>query len=139
MQHFSFSADDLAAIAFERYHHPEPFVQRKLEVLWLKHQGLTHDDIARLAGVCRSSVQRYLAEFLRGGLDANLNLIERVWKFVKKEALRAVYHGTYEEFTGAGQTHYRFSRIPSALRVSSRKSGSKAAAKRFLAMLSLDG
>ena len=35
------------------------------------------------------------------GYSPNLNLIERVWKFVKKEALRAVYHGTYEEFTGA--------------------------------------
>lgn len=70
MQRITFSADDITTIAFERYHHPEPFVQRKLEVLWLKHQGLTHDDIARLAGVSRSSVQRYLAEFLRGGLDA---------------------------------------------------------------------
>src|SRR5438046_7973246 len=31
----------------------------------------------------------------------NLNLIERVWRFVKKECLRAVYHATYEGFTGA--------------------------------------
>jgi transposase len=70
MQRVTFSADDLATLAFERYHHPEPFVQRKLEVLWLKYQGQTHDDIARLAGVSRSSVQRCLAEFRRGGLDA---------------------------------------------------------------------
>jgi transposase len=70
MQRTTFTADDLAAIAFERYHHPEPFVQRKLEVLWLKAQGLTHEAIARLAGVARSSVQRYLRDFRRGGLDA---------------------------------------------------------------------
>jgi transposase len=70
MQRITFSANDITAIAFERYHHPEPFVQRKLEVLWLKHQGQTHDDIARLAGVSRSSVQRWLAEFRRGGLAA---------------------------------------------------------------------
>jgi transposase len=31
----------------------------------------------------------------------NLNLIERVWRFVKKESLRARYHATYEEFTTA--------------------------------------
>jgi transposase len=31
----------------------------------------------------------------------NLNLIERVWKFVKKECLRALYHANYEQFTGA--------------------------------------
>jgi transposase len=31
----------------------------------------------------------------------NLNLIERVWKFVKKECLRAKYHETYEAFTSS--------------------------------------
>ncbi len=68
MRHITFSADDLRAIALERYHHPDPRVQRKMTVLWLKHQGLPHEDIARLAGVSRRSVQRYLAEFLQGGL-----------------------------------------------------------------------
>ena len=70
MSRIAFSEDDLSAIAFERYHHPEPFVQRKLEVLWLKSQGLAHHDLARLADVSRASVQRYLREFLSGGLDA---------------------------------------------------------------------
>jgi transposase len=31
----------------------------------------------------------------------NLNLIERLWRFVKKECLSARYRGTYEDFTGA--------------------------------------
>ena len=70
MSRITFTADDLSAIAFERYHHPEPFVQRKLEVLWLKAQGVGHHDIARLAGVSRASVQRYLREYRTGGLDA---------------------------------------------------------------------
>ena len=30
-----------------------------------------------------------------------MNLIERVWRFVKKETLRAHYHPTYEAFTTA--------------------------------------
>src|SRR5262245_53879491 len=70
MSRIAFTDDDLSTIAFERYHHPAPFVQRKLEVLWLKSQGLAHHTIARLAGVSRASVQRYLREFLNGGLDA---------------------------------------------------------------------
>jgi transposase len=70
MSRITFTEDDRSAIAFERYHHPEPFVQRKLEVLWLKSQGLAHHDIARLAGVSRASVQRYLREYLTGGLGA---------------------------------------------------------------------
>jgi transposase len=70
MSRITFPEDDLSAIACERYHHPEPFVQRKLEVLWLKSQGLAHREIARLAGVGRATVQRYLREYLTGGLDA---------------------------------------------------------------------
>ena len=33
----------------------------------------------------------------------NLNLIERVWKFVKAECLRSKYYASYEEFTTAIQ------------------------------------
>jgi transposase len=69
MRSFRFSAADLEAIAHDRYHHPDPRVLRKMEVLWLKHHGLTHQDIAELAGVSRSSVQRYLDEYLHGGLE----------------------------------------------------------------------
>jgi transposase len=68
MRSITFSAEEVEAIAHDRYHHPDPRVQRKMEVLWLKHKGLTHDDIADLAGVSRSSVQRYLDEYLQGGL-----------------------------------------------------------------------
>jgi hypothetical protein len=39
----------------------------------------------------------------------------------------------------SGATRHRFSSIPSPRRISSRKLGSRAAAKRFLAMLSLEG
>lgn len=69
MREFRFSAEVLAEIRHDRYHHPHPRVQRKMEVLWLKSRGLTHADIAALAGVSPRSVQRYLDEFLQGGLD----------------------------------------------------------------------
>lgn len=68
MRHFTFTPEDLAAIRHGRYHHPHPRVQQKLEVLWLKSQGLTHEAIARLADLSRRSVQRYLDEFTDGGL-----------------------------------------------------------------------
>jgi transposase len=77
MRRFTFTAEDLDAIRHERYHHPHPRVQQKMEVLWLKSQGLTHEDIARLAGVSRRSVQRYLDEFAQGGLG---RLRQLPWK-----------------------------------------------------------
>ena len=69
MRAFSFSKEVLAEIRHDRYHHPHPRVQRKMEVLWLKSLGLTHADIAELADVSPRSVQRYLDEFEEGGLD----------------------------------------------------------------------
>ena len=69
MRAVTISAADVATIACERYQHPDPRVQRKMEVLWLLHHGETHERIATLAGVSRSSVQRYLTDYLEGGLD----------------------------------------------------------------------
>lgn len=69
MRRFTFTPEVLAALRHDRYHHPHPRVQQKMEVLWLKSQGCTHEDIARLAAVSRRSVQRYLDEFADGGLE----------------------------------------------------------------------
>jgi len=68
MRQFSFTAEDLQAIAHERYHHPHPHVQRKMEVLWLKSHDLPHHQIATLAGISLRTVQRYLDEYVAGGL-----------------------------------------------------------------------
>lgn len=69
MRRFTFTPEDLDSIRHERYHHPHPRVQPKMEVLWLKSQGFTHADIATVADVSRRSVQRYLDEFASGGLE----------------------------------------------------------------------
>ena len=58
MRAIRFTADDRQALAHDRYHHPDPRVQRKMEVLWLKSHGLSHDDIAAYADVSLRTVQR---------------------------------------------------------------------------------
>src|SRR5262245_59728337 len=68
MREFTFSDEDRKAIDVDRYRHPHPHVQRKIEVLWLKSHGLPHQRIADLAGVSLRTVQRYLNEYLEGGL-----------------------------------------------------------------------
>lgn len=68
MRQFLFSEDTLVEIQYDRYYHPHPFVQRKMEVLWLKANALPHHEIAKLAGCSVRSVQRYLDEFEQGGL-----------------------------------------------------------------------
>jgi transposase len=68
MRIITFTADDRDALAHDRYHHPDPRVQRKMEVLRLKSHGLNHDQIAAYADVSRRTVQRYLDQYLEGGL-----------------------------------------------------------------------
>jgi hypothetical protein len=46
-----FTAVEAAALNYERYHHPHPRVQQKMEALWLKSQGLRHREISRLTGI----------------------------------------------------------------------------------------
>ena len=69
MREFVFSEEVLAEIRRDRYHHPHPRVQRRMEVLWLKSQGLIHAEIAALADVSPRSVQRCLDDYEQGGLD----------------------------------------------------------------------
>jgi hypothetical protein len=63
MRNITFSEADVQAIAHERYHHPDPRVQRQMEILWGKYLGFTHERIATLAGVSRSTVQRCLTTY----------------------------------------------------------------------------
>jgi transposase len=69
MLRITFTNEDCETLAYERYHYPDPRVQKKFEVLWLKSQGLAHETIARLAGVTPRTVQRHLHEYLEGGIE----------------------------------------------------------------------
>ena len=68
MREFTFSDEQLAQIRRDRARHPHPRVQQKMNVLWLKSRGPTHDRI--VADTSLRTVQRVLTEFLEGGLDS---------------------------------------------------------------------
>ena len=65
----AFTEQDLKTIDYERFNHPIPRVQRRMEVLWLKSQGLPHKQIGKLAGVCDTAVTKYLRLYCQEGLD----------------------------------------------------------------------
>jgi transposase len=54
----------------ERDEHPQEHVRRKMLVLWLLHHGITREKAAAITGLGRATVQRYVAAFREGGLDA---------------------------------------------------------------------
>ena len=54
---------------FERYHHPHPRVQQKMEVLWLKSKNLSHEVICDIANITPNTMRAYFKDFKNGGLD----------------------------------------------------------------------
>jgi transposase len=69
MMQREFTEEEKQALHYERFHHPHPRVPQKMEVVWLKSQGLPPHEIARLAGVCENTVRTYLQEYQDGSLE----------------------------------------------------------------------
>ena len=46
MLQLSFTEEEIKELDYQRYHHPHPRVQRKMEALLLKAKGLPHHQIA---------------------------------------------------------------------------------------------
>ncbi|CAN5666578.1 hypothetical protein BH23CYA1_BH23CYA1_00450 [soil metagenome] len=71
MINLEFSDAAIAALDYERYHHPHPQVQRKMEVLYLKSQGLPHHQIRQLCRIqSRTTLVTYLRQYEEGGIEA---------------------------------------------------------------------
>ena len=63
------TGDEQRVVNAERDSHPAAHVRRKMLVAWLLHCGLTRAKAAEVAGLSRSTVQRYVAAYRTGGLD----------------------------------------------------------------------
>ena len=70
MLHITFSEQDIADLRYERYHHPHPRVQMKMEALLLKSRGLPHHEIAACVGVSGPTLRAYFRTYLAGGIAA---------------------------------------------------------------------
>jgi transposase len=64
-----FTPDLQATLNYERYHHPDPLVQRRMETLWLKSHELPHALIAQLAGVSENTLRDHFALYQAGGVE----------------------------------------------------------------------
>jgi transposase len=68
MIRIEFAEQDLKKIKQLRYQHPHPRVRKRMEVLWLKSQGLAHQEICRLADTSSNTLRQYLRMFQSGGV-----------------------------------------------------------------------
>ena len=63
MARLTFSDEIQKTLQKERFEHPHPRVQQRMEVLWLIGQGLVYPDVERRAGVSDATVSSYHTSF----------------------------------------------------------------------------
>ncbi len=61
MLKLEFSTDTIEALCYWRFHHPHPQVQRKMEVVYLRSQGLGDGQIQRLCAISYAPSPRPLS------------------------------------------------------------------------------
>ena len=88
MRHFEFSREVLAEIERDRFRHPDPLVQRRMEVLWLKAHGETHVRIVELARdlIRLSGLPEHSIEIVFSGIRPGEKLYEELY-FADEETL----------------------------------------------------
>ena len=60
MLKLEFSTEAIEALRYWRFYHPYPQVQRKMEVVYLRSQGLGDEQIQRLCAISKATFYRYL-------------------------------------------------------------------------------
>ena len=68
MLRIDFTQEDADKLHYERYHHPHPLVQTKMEVLYLKSQGIKHKDICELCKISKTTLTKYIKQYQLGGV-----------------------------------------------------------------------
>ena len=74
MMRISFTEEALDRLRYERFHHPHPRVQQKMEAMVLKAEGLPHQRIARIVGVSENTIRSYFEAYAAQGIEALLTL-----------------------------------------------------------------
>ena len=69
MIHIDFSPEQIDALHHERFHHPHPRVQQKMEAVYLKSQGLPHSEICRLTRISENTLRSFLRQYQDGGIE----------------------------------------------------------------------
>ena len=69
MIHIDFTEEERQALHHERFHHPHPRVQQKMEALWLKSHKLPHAQIAELVQISEETLCTYLRAYQEGGIE----------------------------------------------------------------------
>lgn len=69
MLQMQFTEEEKKALHYERFHHPHPRVQQKMEAVLLKSHGLPHGTIAGILRIDQDTLRQYLRDYQQGGIE----------------------------------------------------------------------
>ena len=84
MLRITFREADLDALRYWRFQHPDPRMQRRMEALYVRSQGVANGDILRLCSISKASFHRYLHAYVTGGIES--------LKYLPPQRPRSVLH-----------------------------------------------
>ena len=93
MLHVEFTNEERKALHFERFHHPHPRVQQKMEAVLLKSHDLLHAKIAHILQITEGTLLAYLRDYQQGGIE-KLKAIP--WHGTESELSQ--HHSTLKDF-----------------------------------------
>jgi transposase len=64
-----FTVESFKELNYERYRHPIPLVQRRMEALWLKSHGLPHGQSAQLVNITENTLRDSCQLYQEGGVE----------------------------------------------------------------------
>ena len=100
MIRIEFTPEEIDMLESERYRHPDPKVQKKMEVVYLKSQRVAHQEICRLCRISEPTLVAYLKQYQEGGIERlkKTSMRERLvnwidtlrrWKLISRNIRRA--------------------------------------------------
>jgi len=91
MIRIKFTKEGIEELQWERFNHPSPKVQLKMEALYLKSKALPHSMICDVCDITRATLATYLKEYIAGGIE---ELREINYKGKENELLKNIFQST---------------------------------------------
>jgi transposase len=86
--------EDKIELHYQRYNHPHPHVQKKMETLYLKSlDKLSHELIAEIAGISQNTMLGYFREYKKGGIEKLKEI-----NFYRPQSKLVEYQQTIEQY-----------------------------------------
>jgi transposase len=93
MLQVEFSQEDIDALFKQRYLHPHPWVQERMEALYLKSQKMPHGEIRRLLKISSRTLVNWIRMYQQGGIEGLKRL---QWKGARSALTE--HRSTLEEY-----------------------------------------